>query len=377
MKDLWNEICYDLSDCKRRNVLEKEYENTIVQCLAILGWKKYLGEITTQYPIQVGHETKLADIVVSSNGTEQFVIEVKKPGHIICPEDERQMFSYMRLLKHQVLFGLYIGDDIRLYYDDKSSQEFPEPLFVVDITKDNPNGVQLVELFVKEAFDVEKLQEFCRLKKEEINLEQKVKEETARLLADKDGNILKQLYKEHCINIGLYKDFAERVLENISVMVLSEGTSPHVMSALYGHGDSLERVRSDKGKGEQSKKRRSYKFNFNGVECKNSNTLAFAIAKQFINDNPKLIYDDLCKNFPKCARLITLADYERLEKTSNDQNISKRWFLQPDELFCSSDNVYFAIPKGWTYHGYGNNNKDNICTMIDFARKQGYAVEEL
>jgi len=102
MKDLWNEICFDLSECKRRNVLEKDYENAIVQCLAILGWKKYLGEITTQYPVKVGHETKLADIVVSSEGIERFVIEVKRPSHVICQEDERQMFSYMRLLKNQV-----------------------------------------------------------------------------------------------------------------------------------------------------------------------------------------------------------------------------------------------------------------------------------
>ena len=58
MKDLWNEICLEQSDCKRRNVQEKEYENTIVRCLVFLGWKKSLGEITTQYPVQVGHEKK-------------------------------------------------------------------------------------------------------------------------------------------------------------------------------------------------------------------------------------------------------------------------------------------------------------------------------
>ena len=183
MKDLWNEICFDLSECKRRNVLEKDYENAIVQCLAILGWKKYLGEITTQYPVQVGHETKLADIVVSSEGIEQFVIEVKRPGHTICQEDERQMFSYMRLLKHQVMFGLYIGDDIRLYYDDRSSQSFPEPLFIVDISKDNPDGLQFVELFAKESFDIEKLQEFCRQKKEDLNKEQRIREEVEMLLS--------------------------------------------------------------------------------------------------------------------------------------------------------------------------------------------------
>ncbi len=111
MRDLWNELSYWLSSCKTKNALEKEYENTIVQCLGFLGWKKYIGEITTQYPIQVGHETKLADIVVSLNGVEQFVIEVKRPGHTIQPEDERQLVSYMRFAKHPVKFGLYIGDE--------------------------------------------------------------------------------------------------------------------------------------------------------------------------------------------------------------------------------------------------------------------------
>ena len=108
MKEIWNEICHDLSECK----------NKIVWCLGYLGWEKYLVEITIQYPIQVGHKTKLDDIVVFSNGTEQLVIEVKRPGHTISPEDEKQMFSYTRLLNNHVLFGIHIGDDIRPYYDD-------------------------------------------------------------------------------------------------------------------------------------------------------------------------------------------------------------------------------------------------------------------
>ena len=220
MKDLWNEICFDLSECKRRNVLEKDYENAIVQCLAILGWKKYLGEITTQYPIQVGHEKKRADIVVSSNGIAQFVIEVKKPNHTIYSEAERQISSYVLQLK--CMFGLYIGDDIRLYYNDMSSHSRPEPLFVVDITKDNPDGVRFVELFAKESFDIENLQEFCRQKKEDLNKEQRIREEVEMLLSGNGEELFRRLYCEDCISRGLEGEFAKRVLEKISVNFLSK-----------------------------------------------------------------------------------------------------------------------------------------------------------
>ena len=159
MRELWNEISYWLSSCKMKNALEKEYENTIVQCLGLLGWKKYIGEITTQYPIQVGRETKLADIVVSFNGVEQFVIEVKRPGHTIQPEDERQLVSYMRLAKHPVQLGLYIGDEIRLYYDDGNT--FPEVIFCVDIINNNSEGERFVELFHRNTFDCIKLKDYC------------------------------------------------------------------------------------------------------------------------------------------------------------------------------------------------------------------------
>ena len=67
MKELWNEFCYELRPCLQNNVLEKDYENTLTNCLAYLGWKKHNGEITTQYPIQVGHEKKYADIVISKD----------------------------------------------------------------------------------------------------------------------------------------------------------------------------------------------------------------------------------------------------------------------------------------------------------------------
>lgn len=161
MKDIWYEICFELKSCIQNNVLEKDYEQIIVNCMMLLGWKKFKGEVVTQYAIQVGHEKKYADIVILQDGIESFVIEVKRPNHVIQEEDEKQLFSYMRLMKHRVAFGLYIGDKIRLYYDDIASESLPEEVFSVDIFGDNPDGLSFVELFRKDLFDIQKLSNFC------------------------------------------------------------------------------------------------------------------------------------------------------------------------------------------------------------------------
>ena len=375
MKDLWNEICLELSDCKRRNVQEKEYENTIVRCLVFLGWKKSLSEITTQYPVQVGHETKLADIVVSSEGIEQFVIEVKRPSHVICQEDERQMFSYMRLLKNQVWFGLYIGDDILLYYDDRSSQSFPEPLFIVEISKDNPDGVRFVELFAKESFDIEKLQEFCRQKKEELDKEQKIKEEIEMLLSGNGEELFKRLYCEYCISKGLEEDFANRVLEKISVNFLSKDhqTSTHYLSDLHKNSP-VDNVWEDQIRNKtafQSKHIKRYSLNkSNPLGC---GRLALAIVRQYVKENPHLTYKEIQQRLPSCAAIGTWKEIEQESATRHDPRFMSRWFTRHEELMTSADKQVFALTTQWGANG----PSPNILPMIDFARKQGYVVEEL
>lgn len=380
MKDVWNEISYYLSECKNGKVLEKDYEATIVQCLSILGWKKYLGEITTQYPVQVGHETKLADIVVSSDNIERFVIEVKRPGHIICPEDERQIFSYMRLLKHQVSFGLYVGDDIRLYYDDRASSSLPEPIFVIDIIKDNADGIKFVELFSKDSFSIERLTEFCLQKKEELAKDQKIQEEISRLSCDKEGMFFKQLYKESCIAKGLGEDFAERVLEGISFAVHHKA-SPVVMIHDYAGFDSLTHTRENSKSHPKSsntagtKKHRRYQFN--GILCKNAGVLAYCFVKKFTEDNPQLNYFELCRELPQCIRVFKYEEFIAKKTFSKDPDYDRRWLCEPDAVVCSSDNIRFVVQTGWNYWGYGDNRPSNICSLIEFARKKGYDVKEL
>lgn len=378
MRDIWNEISFDLSDCKERCSLEKEYENTIVHCLTILGWKKYLGDINTQCPIQVGHETKLADIVVSSEGVEQFVIEVKRPGHIINSEDERQLFSYMRVRKVQ--FGLYIGDDIRLYYDDSVSAEIPEPAFIVDITKDNLDGEQFVELFSKRSFDLERLREFCISKKEEALKasikEQAINEEINNILNDTEGVFFKNLYREYCAAKGMDDDFAEKVLEKISFEV-----RPSIVNAEYSsvlseiNTEQLRKERSDKGIRKAPYQPKTVKkFSFNGSQALGCSRLALAIVKQFVKDNPKYTYMEIQRALPAWAKLRTISEINYEKSQKNDDYFERRWFTNSQDMLTSADGKEFSLTTQWSAKG---KYPSDIQPMIDFARRQGYDVKEI
>ena len=62
---------------------------------------------------------------------------------------------------------------------------------------------------------------------------------------------------------------------------------------------------------------------------------------------------------------------------STDSDFTRRWSVKFAPMLISSDDIEFAIHTGWNYWGYGDQRPYNICEMIEFARKQGYTVEEL
>ena len=320
MKELWNEITYWLSSCKDRNVLEIEYENTIVQCLGLLGWKKYIGEITTQYAVQVGHETKLADIVVSLDNVEQFVIEVKRPGHVIQPEDERQLVSYMRLLKHPVPFGLYIGDKIRLYFDNGTS--FPEMIFCLDVSNDNIAGETFVNLFGRNTFKKSILIDYCTNIIDKRNRVKQLNNEFDLFISD-SSNRIKKLIINYFTEKGHQHDDICEVIEEYEIS-LRHKTRPIITPEEDDNGARLQR--SDKGmrKGAYHPKTIN-KFSLNGSEALGCSRLALAITRQFIKDNPLLTISEIRKVLPPWARVRTLDEIHREMALKNDAYYEKSY----------------------------------------------------
>lgn len=116
------------------------------------------------------------------------------------------------------------------------------------------------------------------------------------------------------------------------------------------------------------------RYIFDGSEIKTYGELSFNIIKRFLIDNPHLTFQTVKNVLPEDARITRLKDLDEKKEKSKDSRFDKRWLTDSKHILQSHDGVQFVIPKGWTYHG---KHKDDICKIIDFARKQGYTVEEL
>ena len=343
--DIWNEICFDLKQCFQNHVLEKEYENAVIHCMALLGWKKSRGEIQSQCPVQTGHEKKYADVVILQDGIEQFVIEMKRPDHVLSKEDELQLFSYMRLLNHQVSFGLYIGEKICLYFDDVNLPDRPEQVFSVDIVEDNPDGLKFVELFSKESFSIKALSDFCK-KQKSIMVEQKqMQEEVERLIKDRDGSVIKELLKKKYLEDGRSEQWVDNVLDQFRVTVSRAITNDEnsVQSVPVVRKRQIEdphfreyTVSND----ENYTRRGNFSINGEGHYCKNR--CALEVVKRYSREKD-LSYKEIESFFNgRIPNLVMSYDeVVRKQQNSYDKAKDKRWhFKYP---LKSSDGIVFLV----------------------------------
>lgn len=354
--DLWNEICFELNECRKNNALEKDYENAVVNCMMLLGWKKFKGEIECQYPVQAGHETKYADIVILKDGTEQFAIEIKRPSHILQDQDEKQLFSYMRLLKSKVSFGLYIGNIIRLYYDDSDSQQFPEPVFSLKISEDNPDGIIFTELFSKETFDGQRLADFCKKQKSRILEKRKIQEEIKRLLSDNTGEIFKDLLRNKYLEEGHSEGWADAILSQIIINVLPLVNTP-VLNPVHVPES-----------GSRTDKTRVYdktRYGLLGSRPLPKNRFVLETVRQFVRCNPEkyMTYERIFNRLREDSQKVILP----INSLTEEQRLRRYFSHEPDWL-TSTDGVTFVVNNQWTYW--------NIGPVVKFAQEQGYDVIE-
>jgi hypothetical protein len=64
-QEIWQEICFILSDSIKENINERDFEYQVLRALEVLGWREFRGEIERQISIQVGRQGILKpDLVV-------------------------------------------------------------------------------------------------------------------------------------------------------------------------------------------------------------------------------------------------------------------------------------------------------------------------
>jgi hypothetical protein len=105
------------------------------------------------------------DIIIQSNNKRHFVIEIKKPSLLFNDTNAKQLISYMRLLKLQ--FGILLGEKLQVFYETDNDDSDPIITTEIQFTKDNPKGIEFIEIMKKDNYSFDNFKNYCERKMKE------------------------------------------------------------------------------------------------------------------------------------------------------------------------------------------------------------------
>jgi len=207
----WNELCFVLNKSLASNISEQLFELKVIQAMEKLGWSQYKGELSIRESIQIGSVNRIhPDITIkSSDGQNQFVVEIKRPSEDLTAERFRnQLHSYMRMTR--VNLGLLIGNKIQVFVDG-SFLNSQEPILIEEISfiEDNIKGNKFIELFSKDNFSLEKIKLFI-----DDKLDREKKSQIKKGIVNKLLNIDQDHLKAYIIS-AFEKDFDTNLIEEV------------------------------------------------------------------------------------------------------------------------------------------------------------------
>ncbi len=174
--EIWDEICFLLSDNIKQSLSERDFENQVVRSLEVLGWREFKNEIQRQPSIQLGREGVLRPdlIIYDEDKKPLIVVEVKRPVEDISKDYViGQLRSYMRQIKSD--FGFLIGSDLRVFYDGQENP-YSDPILLekIEFKKQIEQGIAFVELFNKESMKENKYIKYLKDKLHKFNKKKEV-----------------------------------------------------------------------------------------------------------------------------------------------------------------------------------------------------------
>jgi hypothetical protein len=207
--DKWNEICFLINKHSKENSKEAFFQNEVVNIFEKLGWSRYRNEIETEKSLPIGANNRLRlDILISLEKEKLFVVELKRATNQGSERISQQLVSYMLQLKMK--FGLFIGENIQLFYDDPNDNRHPLKLIEIEFSYDNEEGFELIEILKRDTFDEHKLIDYCNKKLKEME-DNKTLNELIDFLTSTQGNE----YVLQLISNDLKEKHSSKIIEEL------------------------------------------------------------------------------------------------------------------------------------------------------------------
>lgn len=363
MIDKWNQFVYDLCDAKNRNVDENEYHRLIEIQFQLLGWAKYKGEICHKPNIPIGNNNFIQpDILIKKDDEELFVIEVKRPMHIISIREKQQLESYMRQRKIKV--GIYIGEHIEIFYD-KPTMTDTISILTIELELDNKLGEVFVELFSKDIFSKDKLYVYCEsrvakaIRQEELDKAKKhIINNAQKIVNDCLAQYLKTDYET-----SFSDDEIKNVLSELIITINPKHNQITIPNQTPIVNDSSRSLSNSVTKPSE----KPAKYSFNGGPFLAANRFVLEVVRGYVKSHPELTYKELERIFPAelqgSSGVIRTLEYLRIKNYKG-----QRFFEDRNSIMRSADGIEFAVCTQWSYH--------NMPIFAEYTRKLGFSVEK-
>lgn len=219
MNENWLEIVSTLRSHFENDSTEDVYQREIETCLQMLGWKRYNRSMLSQHTLPIGNNNNIRlDILLRKEEVNVLPIEVKRPSNVCSERQELQLMSYMRQLRVNV--GLYIGEKIRLFYDNPNDDKNAVCVFSVRIDGNDANGEKLCELLDYATFDKDVFEAFCEEEYNKMQTRSSLHQQFSEYFSTEHGvNNIQSLIKEKFIAEG-YEDLAiDEMLKSLRLSV--------------------------------------------------------------------------------------------------------------------------------------------------------------
>lgn len=358
----WQDFAFDLVEAKEKQILEQPYQEKIEAAFRTLGWSKAKGEICPKERINVGANNQLEpDITFKINGKPVFVVEVKQPTNNLTTRQEEQLLSYMRM--RQVVFGLYIGDEIRLFYDN--GDNLPASVMQIDIDTEAADGWKFIDFFARSMFSYERVKAFCSERYKEIHSSNTLDSFADNLTHDSNAAI-KFLLLDYFVNykkcdesvtnhfLETYRFQAAKDTEEAQKEVKHEAAQSKTVSRY---------VLQKQGRMHKSGRDMTKYSIDGGMNYFGKGKFVREIVAAYLSAHPSITFVQLEQVFPDELQG-SYGVVRRLEDIYNsDHNLKDlltRYVMDEDKILQTKDGVKFAVCNQW-----GSFNFPHILDLLD------------
>lgn len=369
MRENWKEIIYVLQTDFKVGMLENKFRDDIAYCLRILGWKPYNGSVRREVSLPIGNNNSIRPDFVLHKDNKEIPIEVKRPGNDCNERQEKQLLSYMRQLKSNV--GIYIGSDIRFFYDDPNDSADAICVYKIEFDEDDNNGITFCELLSYDSFDKEYFELFCKDQYDRINYQEKLKNRIDDFFSDSyfDSNI-KNLIADLFVKEGFDKNEVEKELSGIYIDVsrnVKEYTTVSTVDTVVIKQRQYQ-VSDNSGKYEEE-------FSLDGKYYYGVGPFVRLVVNKYIEDHPNVTFDELRLKFPDD---LTTGSYGFVMKEKDfekellyNEDIRNRFFSKSIRLY---DNTRIVLNSQWGNNGISLRKKflillKHINKFYDYYRR--------